>query len=127
MNTLIIEDDPAVRKILGKILSDFGEISYAKNGAEGVCIVNEQLSEGISFELICLDIMMPQMSGKEALKLIRDVESRHNVSPSQVFIISALSPDLASKEFPIDDNVVYIEKPFRKDDLVQKLSDFSLV
>jgi len=121
MNTLVIEDDAVVRKVLGVILAEFGDVSFASNGTEGVLRMNEALSADKPFDLICLDIMMPQMSGKETLKLIRDIEVRNNVSSTKVLVISALTSDMARREFDEQEDILFIEKPFRKELLRDRL------
>ena len=46
------------------------------NGQEAVKAVHDALAAGKPYDLICLDIMMPEMDGVEALKAIRAEETR---------------------------------------------------
>jgi two-component system chemotaxis response regulator CheY len=74
MKTLIVEDELTSRVVLREILKRFGPPHVALNGAEAVRAVREALEASEPFDLICLDIMMPEMDGHEALKRIRQLE-----------------------------------------------------
>ncbi len=63
---LVIDDDPAIRKILSEILihDDF-EVTTAENGKKGI-----DLTRKGKFELIILDIKMKGMNGYETFKVL---------------------------------------------------------
>jgi two-component system chemotaxis response regulator CheY len=75
MRTLIVEDDFTSRLLLKKLLKNYGTSDLAVNGAEGVEAVRAALEAGEPYDLICLDIMMPEMDGHEALTRIRQLEA----------------------------------------------------
>ena len=74
MKILIAEDDFVSRLLLQGILKSYGPVHIAVNSKEAVEAVRLALKPVEPFDLICLDIMMPEMSGKEALKEIRRIE-----------------------------------------------------
>ena len=74
MKTLIVEDDFTSRLLLQEFLNPYGPSHIAVNGAEAVDAVAAALDAGEPYNLICLDIMMPEMDGQTALKLIRGME-----------------------------------------------------
>lgn len=80
MKILIAEDDLACCRLLQSFLSDYGDCLVTINGLEAVKAVKDALDEGQPYDLICLDIMMPNMDGHEALKAIRQIESEHGIS-----------------------------------------------
>ena len=74
MKTLIVEDEVTSRVVLRELLKRYGLTQVAMNGKQGVEIVAAAIKEGEPFDLICLDIMMPEMDGQQALKAIRKLE-----------------------------------------------------
>ena len=77
---LIAEDDFTCRKLLQTFLSEYGDCFVAINGREAVEAVREALDKGQPYDLICLDIMMPEMDGHEALEAIRQIENEHGIA-----------------------------------------------
>ena len=80
LKILIAEDDFTCRKLLQTFLSEYGDCFVAINGHEAVEAVREALDEGQPYDLICLDIMMPEMDGHEALEAIRQIENEHGIA-----------------------------------------------
>jgi two-component system chemotaxis response regulator CheY len=74
LKTLIVEDEFTSRALLREILKRYGAPQVAINGREGVEAVRASLEAGEPFDLICLDIMMPELDGQEALRQIRQLE-----------------------------------------------------
>ena len=67
MKALVADDVPMIRKLVEFHLKQVGfEISNAADGAEALA-----LTENSKFDLILLDIMMPEMDGLEVLRRIR--------------------------------------------------------
>ncbi|HMM19805.1 MAG TPA: response regulator [Selenomonadales bacterium] len=93
MRILIAEDDLASRKFLQKFLSQFGECDLVVDGEEAVEAFMIAWDEGQPYELICLDIMMPNLDGLKALKVIRDIEKEKPAAPgdrAKIVMITAL-------------------------------------
>lgn len=82
MKTLIVEDDFTSRIVLQGLLSRFGECHIAVNGNEAVRACVSALNDNVPYDLICLDIMMPEMDGFVALKEIRAAEERRGIYSS---------------------------------------------
>ena len=65
---LIVDDDHIAREILGKMLEDQYEVSYAENGVKALDIIKR---DKLKLSLVILDLHMPQMDGYSLLKLLR--------------------------------------------------------
>lgn len=74
MKALIVEDEFISRSILTKIFSQFGTVDVAVNGEEAIAAFKSAASLGQQYDVICLDIMMPNTDGREVLRTIRAYE-----------------------------------------------------
>jgi two-component system, chemotaxis family, chemotaxis protein CheY len=74
MRTLIVEDDFTSRLLLQSFLSKYGECHIAVNGKEALAAFRVAQESGQKYDLICMDIMMPEMDGQTAVKQIRALE-----------------------------------------------------
>jgi two-component system chemotaxis response regulator CheY len=83
MKTLIVEDDFTCRLLLQGFLSRFGDCHIAVNGNEAVTAFSAAASHGTPYDLICMDIAMPEMNGREALTKIRTLEEERGILSSQ--------------------------------------------
>jgi two-component system, OmpR family, alkaline phosphatase synthesis response regulator PhoP len=83
---LIIDDEASLRQTLARILQRAGfEVTTASNGKDGLTLVHEH-----PFDLLYLDIRMPDVSGLELLKSI------HTKFPDLPVILFTAQPDLNS-------------------------------
>ena len=88
MKTLIAEDNFPSRVLLQSLLSRYGECHVAVNGKEAIEAFLLALDQGSPYDLICMDILMPEMDGKEAVRQVRAAEKeRHILSTDSVKII----------------------------------------
>jgi len=74
MRTLVVEDDSTSRLLLQSFLSRYGECHIAVNGKEALTAFRAAQENGQKYDLICMDIMMPEMDGQTAAKEIRALE-----------------------------------------------------
>jgi len=130
MRTLIVEDDFTNRLLLQELLRDFGDCHVAINGKEAVLAVAAALEAGVAYDLICLDIMMPEMDGQQALKEIRALEDQKGrpAEEGTRVLMTTMARD--------KDNVMqafreqcdgYLIKPIDKTKLVNALVDLGLL
>lgn len=131
MKALIAEDDFASRKVLQKFLSDFGDCDVAVNGKEAVQAYQMAVSEDEPYDLICLDIMMPEMDGQEVLKRIREHEKERGVSQQQevkIVMTTALdSPHEVVEAYYRGGCTAYLVKPIQKRKLIETLKAYELI
>ncbi|WP_243545963.1 response regulator [Pseudodesulfovibrio tunisiensis] len=94
MRILIVEDEFTSRKLLTALLADYGECDTASDGVECVDRFREALVKGSPYDLVCMDIMMPNKDGHQALKEIRELEQEFECKPSdeaKVIMVTALN------------------------------------
>lgn len=130
MKTLIVEDDFTSRLVLQGILKNYGEVHIAVDGREGVAAVRAALAQGRPYDLVCLDIMMPEMDGHEALKQIREMEKQAGIQgPGEVKVLmtSALGDAKNVVEAYYKGGATsYLVKPVDKCNLIDQLQILGL-
>jgi two-component system chemotaxis response regulator CheY len=129
MRTLIVEDDFTARKLMQIYLSELGECSVAVNGREALTAFTEALDANEPYDLIALDIMMPEMDGREALIRIRGTEKQRGITGlSGVKIIMTTAKGQSEDIFGSfsDGCEAYLVKPVRKDDLFAEIAKLGL-
>lgn len=83
MRILIAEDDFVSRKFIFKFMSQFGDCDVTVDGMEAIEVFLMSLEEGQYYDLVCLDIMMPEVDGLKALKTMRKLEEERNIPDSK--------------------------------------------
>lgn len=126
MKALIVEDDFTSRLLLQRLLAPYGESHIAVNGVEAVTAFREAATSREPYDLVCLDIMMPEMDGIEALREIRAVETRMGLLEGEgvkVVMVTALKDmknvSAAYNEFCDG----YLTKPLEKVKLIAQMAD----
>jgi two-component system chemotaxis response regulator CheY len=130
MKTLIVEDDLTSRVLLHTLLSRYGECHIAVTGKEAVEACRVSRMSGLPYDLVCMDILMPEMNGLAAVKQVRDQEAALGISTSKgakILLITALTNTTrAMKSFSkLCDG--YLLKPIDVTKLLQDLRAFHLV
>ena len=109
---LLVDDNP---KFLADALPMYGyNVTVANDGLEALKI----LSKNSNFDLILLDVMMPNMDGWDTLKAIR---KREETEHTPVIMITAVSEDqkiVSGLKIGADD---YIVKPFVLPNLLARI------
>ena len=105
---LVVDDEESVRTFLGEFLSSAGyQVRLAAGGAQALDMLG-----GGSFDVVLMDVMMPEMSGLEVLQRYRE---RGGSAP--VIVLSALSgADDAMRAMKLG-ATDYLSKPFDNDEL----------
>ena len=73
---LIVDDEEINREILGNILSDEYDITYAENGKQAYELIHERMS---MYSLILLDLLMPVMNGFELIEKLRSEDDTKGI------------------------------------------------
>ena len=130
LKMLIVEDDFPSCKILEEYLSEYGDCTTAGNGTEGVEAFKNALDAGTPYDLVCLDIMMPEMDGHEALRTIRQIEQEHGIlDHSGVSVIMTTAKDRSRDMIEAFDEgcASYIVKPIDQEKLTAEMQKLDLI
>jgi len=129
MRSLIVEDARVSQMILEKILAAYGDCQIARTGVEALEAFNVAIGEKRPFDLICLDMGLPDFAGVEILTKIRAVEDVRGIATSQkvrVIAVTATS-DMAMVKAVTEMGNGYILKPITRERLVQDLVRLGLI
>ncbi len=131
MKILIAEDDVMTRAVLQEMLTEVGTTHAVENGRQAIDLFTQALKERDPFDLVCLDIMMPEMDGQETLLRIRKVEDDLGVVDGlqvKVIMITALSDPENIKKAKVDGRCeAYLTKPIKMDQLLDQIKKLGLV
>jgi two-component system chemotaxis response regulator CheY len=130
MKSLIVEDDFTARKLMQVYLSDMGESFIAVNGKEAVKVVKNAIEKKEPFDLICMDIMMPEMDGIEAVEIIRQTEKENGIEGLSGVKIIMTTAKGQPKDILSAFNIgceAYLLKPVRKPALMKEIEKLGLL
>ncbi len=123
MRALIAEDEFLNRKVLSAFLAPLFEVDVAVTGKEALDAFHLAHEEARPYDIIFMDIMMPEMDGIQALQAIRAAEQEGKVRPQvKVLMVTALDdPKTVIRSFHDGEASGYIVKPLRKEKLFEEL------
>jgi len=130
LRVLLVEDDFASRLLLQAFFSRYGDCHIAVNGREAVEAFRSALEEGQKYDLISMDIMMPEMDGREALRKIRALEAAQGILPaSGAKIIMTTAVDDMQEVFRCFQELcdAYLLKPIDLAKLLGHMKSYQLV
>jgi len=115
LRVLIADDNPTNRLVAARMLKDFDiQTDTACDGAEAVTAAKQ-----FSYDLILMDVRMPEMDGLQATRTIRASGGKPQAIPIIAFTANAFPEDVAAcREAGMDDFVV---KPARKKAMVEAI------
>ncbi|HOJ37465.1 MAG TPA: response regulator [Ignavibacteriales bacterium] len=123
MRFLIIEDDTTAQLLLKQIISNYGNYDIASNGVEAYELINSHDYD--YYNIIFLDIMMPEMDGIEFLEKLRNYEKNNSLKSKKVIIISALDAQKTIiPKFINDEALTYLTKPINKNIISEIIENY---
>jgi CheY-like chemotaxis protein len=120
INVLVVDDNQINRLLINKILTKWGaKADFAENGVQAV----DKIESSQKYDVVLMDIHMPEMGGLEATQIIR---SKSEPYFKQLPIIALTASMLNSQMNQIGDSGMndYILKPFEPKVLYEKLSRY---
>lgn len=129
MRSLIVEDEFTSRKILHRLLSEFGEVDVAVNGLEAVEALRAAATEDERYDLLCLDIMLPDLNGQEVLGLLRELEGERGVvlgAGAKVIMTTSLKDKANVMSAFRQGAESYMVKPITREGILEQLRKLGL-
>ncbi len=130
MKFLVSDDDFDSRRLVQKILYPFGYVDVATDGEEAVAAFQSALRDNDPYDLITLDIIMPNADGQQALREIREIEKERGISQEKAVKIVMLTGLDDSQEvhdaFFLGTATSYIIKPIRRQVLLDEIRRLGL-
>lgn len=124
MRILITDDDFISRNILHAILLPYGRCRLAADGKATVEAFSLAHEEREPYDLMCIDVQMPEMDGQETLKRIRALETEmampegRKVKAIMVTSSRDVKDVITAKESRCD---AYLVKPVERERLLDEI------
>jgi two-component system chemotaxis response regulator CheY len=130
MRILIVEDDFGSRRLMQKLVSDYGQCDVVVDGEEAVEAFRLAWEENSPYDVIFLDIMLPKMDGQEALRRIREIEQSIGVHASdevKIIMTTVLEdPKNVIEAYNKGGATSYLVKPVERNKVIEELDRLGL-
>lgn len=130
MRSLVVEDDYITSQVMQEILNAFGDCDVAENGDQAIGLFTTAQLTGVLYDVIFLDIMMPEKDGQEVLTKIRQIEKMNGIMGLdcvKVVMTTALDDYENIRKAFVNQAEAYLIKPVDKDKIVKILLDLELL
>lgn len=125
LKILIVEDEFLSRNLLVTLVAEHGQTDVAVDGDEAVRAVQYAYDSGTPYDLVLLDIMLPQKDGQQALREMRAFEKARGVAGPdgmKVIMTTALTDARNVMEAFKGQCEAYIPKPYSKAKIDQAIA-----
>jgi two-component system chemotaxis response regulator CheY len=133
LRILIAEDDFASRKLLQAYLKrvNLTNVDMVIDGKEAIQAFELAWEENNPYQLIFLDIMMPNVDGQEALRRMREKEKQLGIKPneeSKIIMITALGdPTNVIQAYNRGGATSYLVKPIEPEIVIKELKKYNII
>ena len=130
MRVLIVDDVQQNCRVMKALLAKHGECDIAATGRDAVTAFQEAWKAGNPYQLICLDIMLPDLDGIKVLAVLRKMEEAMNVEKDKrVCVIMVTSLDDSEYKMKSYDLGIsgYLTKPIFSNALTECLKRAKLI
>jgi len=113
-HVLVVDDMADIRQLIGQICKSFGlTVSYAGNGLQALEQVKLASVQGTSFDLVLMDIHMPELDGKRTIKALKSLAFNKPIIAITAATMKGVKQELITLGFnhiiakPIDKKKLY--------------------
>lgn len=124
IRVLVAEDNVVNQEVVLRMLKleNIYDVTVAKDGQEAYDIVKAAMSEGNNFDLILMDIQMPNVDGLQSTRLIREIGYS-----APIVALSAFAEESNIKDCMDSGMNMFLPKPIRRPALKQMLKKFATI
>jgi osomolarity two-component system sensor histidine kinase SLN1 len=124
IRVLVAEDNAVNQEVVLRMLKleDIYDVTVAQDGQEAYDTVKAAMSEGNKFDLIFMDIQMPNLDGLESTRLIRQMGYS-----APIVALSAFAEESNIKDCMESGMDMFLSKPIRRPALKQVLKKFATI
>ena len=127
---LVVDDDELGRELIAHYLEEVAECDMAENGLEAVEKFRDAFEGGTPYDLIILDIVMPEMDGHTAAKEIRLIEKEWGGTANEgvtILVLSSLhTPQDVIQSYISARSAAHLVKPVQPEKLLNVLSQLGI-
>ena len=127
MRILVVDDELVARSKMASVLSDYGQVETADCGRQAIERLEAMYAQGVSPDLITIDIEMPDTDGLELLQWLCAVETLKQLTPAIKLMISAHSSYENVKQAAQNKCHGFLVKPVVSKALREKLKELKLI
>jgi len=131
VRALIVDDDFYSRITLHDLLRPVAECHIAANGEEAVGAFKKAMEDGRPYELVCMDLVMPEMDGQQALQEMRSVEKELGIPLDdrvKVVVVSMVEDTRETNDaFFLGEADCFLVKPIDEARLMEELRSLGLL
>jgi DNA-binding NtrC family response regulator len=115
-SVLLLEDEDGVRRLVTKVLEKRGYLVHAAGHPNDALTLARR--RDLRIDLLLTDVVMPEMTGREVADAVCAIHPR-----CRVVFMSGYTDDAAVRHGVMNAGAMFIQKPFRADDLAQKVAE----
>ena len=122
LKIMVVEDSESSQREIQEMLLPYADCEEARDGISAVGKFRDALLANEPYDLICMDITMPNMDGKTALSIIREIERQKKIKETPVIMLTA-SRDALSRIETLSELKAhsYLVKPITREALVKEI------
>ena len=131
---LVVDDNQPIRFSLINLLKEIFfsydksfDIIEAMDGIDILKIIMEDQKNGNLIKCIFTDESMEYLDGSQAIEMIRKMENRNRITRCNIVTVSSFEDEFNKREILAKGADYFIEKPCRKCDLINILSELELI
>jgi DNA-binding response OmpR family regulator len=129
LRILVVDDEADIRNLIKLYLKDWADTDLAQDGKTALEKFALYMKTSVKFDLVLLDVMMPDMNGRLVLEKIRALETARGIERAdgvKIIMLTALDDTanvLQTFKHGCDS---YMVKPFDDEDLFREIKELGL-